>query len=127
MPVSKADAGILERTLEEHGYSRLNIAIGARALVLSASEDGVQRDRARFVAMPKGIWRVEVAENGRWKDARISALLQPAVVRLAQSGALGPPEKLVIPETTDFDEREARLQLLRESAQRSAALRKPKR
>ena len=86
-----ADAAHLQRLLAEAGFARLTVTQGPRTLSLSApTEDvGGRRDVARLVAMPKQAYRLELAEGGRWRDARISGSLPAVVARLVTHGALG--------------------------------------
>lgn len=121
MTVAKADAAILERLLSENGYSRVNVASSARALLMTAPDDtGAMRDRARLVAMPKQTWRVELAEAGRWRDARISGALEPVVQKLLKTGALGPGQKPPppAPEPTASPEHLDRLERLRAASKK---------
>lgn len=114
-----ADAAHLERLLTESGYARLSVSQGPRTLSISApSEDvGARRDVARLVGMPKQMFRLEVAEGGRWRDARISGTLPAVVARLLTLAALGPaaPSASVEPST--------RLDRLRNANARVAAVR----
>ena len=79
---------MLERLLTEGGHSRLTVAGGASAIVVSsADETGTQRERFRLVAIPNHKYRVEVAEKGRWKNSNISGLLEKVVPELLKAGA----------------------------------------
>ena len=92
MTPAKGDAALLERLLTEAGRTRLNVAGGASALVVSsADENGVQRERFRLVALPKHRYRVEVAETGRWRNANITGLLENVVPELLKSPAFRQP------------------------------------
>lgn len=93
MTPAKSDAALLERLFAESGYPRLNVACGASSLVVSSADDtGAPRERFRLVAMPKQRYRVELVEKGRWRNARISGLLEAVVPELLKSGAAGPPQ-----------------------------------
>lgn len=91
MTPAKGDSVLLERILAELGYGKFNVINGASSITLSGPDDtGTVRERARLVAMPKQSYRVEMAEGGRWRDARISGSLDAAARQLAASGKLGP-------------------------------------
>jgi hypothetical protein len=96
---TQADAAHLERLLSEAGFARLSVTQGPRTLSISApSEDmGPRRDVARLVGLPKQAYRLELAEGGRWRDARISGTLPAVVARLVTHGALGPPSPTAAP------------------------------
>lgn len=83
MTPAKGDVALLERLLTEAGRTRLNVAGGASALVVSSADDtGVQRERFRLVAIPKHRYRVEFAEAGRWKNGNITGILETVVAEL---------------------------------------------
>ena len=89
MTPAKGDAAKLERLLTEAGQSRLNVANGASAIVVtSADETGVQRERFRLVAIPNHKYRVEVAEGGRWRNSGISGLLEKVVPEILKTKAV---------------------------------------
>ena len=86
MTPAKGDAAMLERLLAEGGQTRVNVAGGASALVVSsADENGVQRERLRLVAIPNHKYRVEFAEAGRWRNGNISGLLEKVVADLLKT------------------------------------------
>lgn len=109
---TQADAVHLERLLAEAGFARLSVTQGPRTLSLTApAEDaGARRDVARLVAMPKQAYRLELADAGRWRDARISGTLPAVVARLVTHGALGPAAPTVSsPPSSDAADRLERL------------------
>ena len=88
MTPAKGDAALLEKMLAEAGRTRLSVASGASSLVVSSPGDaGNQKERFRLVAIPSHRYRVELAEGGRWKDARITGLLEKVVPELLKSTA----------------------------------------
>lgn len=88
MTPAKGDVALLEKYLAEAGRSRLNVAGGASSIVVSSADDtGVQRERFRLVAIPNHKYRVEMAEGGRWRDARISGLLEKVIADVLKSTA----------------------------------------
>ena len=120
MTPAKGDAAQVGRLFAENGYSRLNVATGASSLVVSsADETGAQRERFRLVAMPKLRYRVEVSDGGRWRDARITGLLEAVVAQVLKSGAAGAPQ--VVPAAPASSERLDRLRAHRPSSEASAA------
>ena len=87
---AKGDLALLEKLLTEAGRTRLSVAGGASALVVSsADEAGVQRERFRLVAIPSHRYRVEIAEGGRWRNGGITGVLEQVVPQLLKSSAVG--------------------------------------
>lgn len=88
MTPAKGDAAQLEKLLTEAGKTRLNIAGGASALVVSSGdENGVQKERFRLVAIPNHRYRVEFAEAGRWKNGNITGELATVVAQMLKTAA----------------------------------------
>ena len=91
MTPAKGDSVLLEKILAELGHGKWNVISGASAILLSGpDETGTTRERARLVAMPKQSYRIELAEGGRWRDARMSGSLDSVARQLVASGKLGP-------------------------------------
>ena len=118
-----ADAAHLERLLAEAGFARLNVIQGPRTLSISApAEDvGARRDVARLVGMPKQAYRLELAEGGRWRDARVSGTLPAVVARLVTLGALGPAAPPA--SSTSSSDAASRLERLRNANARAGGAR----
>lgn len=119
---TQADAVQLERLLADAGFQRLTVVRAVRTLSISApsEEIGARRDVARLVGLPKQLYRLELAEGGRWRDARISGTLPAVVTRLVGHGVLGP----AAPSTKSSDAAD-RLERLK-SANERAGRRTPK-
>ena len=91
MTPAKGDVALLERLLTEGGASRLSVAGGASAIVVSsADETGAQRERFRLVAIPKHMYRVEVAEAGRWRNGGVTGVIEKVVAELLKSPVVKP-------------------------------------
>ncbi len=90
MPIAKGDSAILEKLLDDAGFGRLNLTVSSSSMTLSGMDDaGAMREKARFVPQPKQTYKVELAQKGRWVDARLSGSLPVAFQKLVASGAIG--------------------------------------
>lgn len=79
---------MLEKLLTEAGRTRLTATGGASSIVVtSPDESGTTRERFRLVAMANRKYRVEFADGGRWKDARVSGAIEKIVADLLKSHA----------------------------------------
>ena len=90
MPIAKGDAAILEKLLDDAGFGRLNLTVSSSTMTLSGPDEaGNVREKARFVPQPKQTYKGELAQKGRWVDARLSGALPVAFQKLVKSGAIG--------------------------------------
>lgn len=96
MPIAKGDSAILEKLLEDAGFGTLNMTVSTSSMTLSgADESGTMREKARFVPQPKQTYKIELAQKGRWVDARLSGTLHVAFQKLVASGAIGQGKPVV--------------------------------